>query len=229
MEACYIWRWPLVDVLERLMFEFGGLFVMRVGYIWRWFLVDDDLVALLDVLEALLHWLMTWRLCYIGWWLGGLLLEIGGWLGGLTFDLVYILSWILRGLSTCLDYAWELVVTRIDDVAVLDDDQMDGWAVDVEVLLYILLASWSLLPLRVGFLKTTLGWNQETQAGSCTKSWCSSYQLVLRKIYEDRDLPHHHNLLYEWFLSMNIYYWVFHSYLVPFVYMVDLLLLCIDD
>ena len=44
---------------------------------------DDDLDALLDVLETMLRWLMTWRLA-------------------------------------------TLVVTRIDDVVVLDDDQMDG-------------------------------------------------------------------------------------------------------
>ena len=45
--------------------------------------------------------------------------------------------------------------------------------------------------------QTTLGWNQETQAGSCKR-------VGVEKIYEDRDLPHDHSLLYEWFLSMNI-------------------------
>ena len=29
--------------------------------------------------------------------------------------------------------------------------------------------------------QTPLGWNQETQAGSCAKSWCSYIQSVLRK------------------------------------------------
>ena len=29
--------------------------------------------------------------------------------------------------------------------------------------------------------QTTLGWSQETQAGACTKSWCSYSQLVLKK------------------------------------------------
>ena len=151
---------------------------MEACYIWRWFLEDDDLDALLDVLETMLRWLMTWRLCYVGWWLGGLLLEFGGGLGSLTFDLVYILSWILRGLSTCLDYAWELVVMRIDDVVVSDDDQMDGWAVSMVVLFLILHASWSLLPLRVGFLKPLLVGTKRHKLGLVKRvgaliiSWC---------------------------------------------------------
>ena len=122
MEDCYIWRWPLVDVLEGLVFEFGGLFAMRVCYICRWFLEDDDL-------DALLHWLMTWRLCYVGWWLG-------------------------------------------------DDDQMDGWAVAVAVLFSYSSCKLELATLEGWIPQTTLGWNQETQAGSCTRanaliiSWC---------------------------------------------------------
>ena len=76
---------------------------------------DDDLDALVDDLEALLRWLMTWR-----------------------FEL-------------------ELEI-------------------DLEaVLFYILLASWSLLHLRVGFLKPLLVGSERTQAGSCKKSWCSYF------------------------------------------------------
>ena len=52
--------------------------------------------------------------------------------------------------------------------------------------------------------QTTLGWNQETEAGSCTKSWCSSYQLVLRKSVKIEIFHITTAYCIEWFLSMNI-------------------------
>ena len=71
------------------------------------------------------------------------------------------------------------------------------------VLFYILLASWSLLPLRVGFLKPDLVGTKRHKLG-LVKELVLLLSVGAKKICEDRDLPHHHNLLYEWFLSMNI-------------------------
>lgn len=105
--------------------------------------------------------------------LGGLLLEFGGWLGGLTFELVYILSWILRGLSTCLDYAWELIVTRIDDVVVSNDDQMDGWAVACSSFISYSTSKLSLATPEDWTPQTPLDWIQEKA------SWYLHTELVL--------------------------------------------------
>ena len=160
-----------------------------------------------------LWWLETWLI------LGG----FGDWLGDLTFDLVYILSWISRGLSTCLGL--ELIVT--DDAASWDDDQTDVYAVAMTVPTLFFFASWVLHTLRVGFLKPLLVGSKRTLVGSSTKSWISYFSWSWN-IWEDWSLPHRHkpNCI-KCFLS--IYYWVFHSYLVSIFYVIELLLWCLND
>ena len=167
----------------------------------------------LDVVEILLWFCrtlsLTWSLTFGGLGLCGATLgeDLRRLVLAWGFDHIWIVwrltwrldSWILRDLST-----WELVVTRIDDVAISDDDQMDGWAVAVAVLLSYSSCTLELATLEGWIPQTTLGWNQETQVGSYTKSWCSSYQLVLRKSAKIEIFHITTTYCIECFLSMNI-------------------------
>ena len=62
--------------------------------------------------------------------------------------------------------------------------------------------------------QTTLGWNQETQAVACTKSWCSYIQLVLRKS-EKIEIFH-----------ILLYLMVFINILLSFPFIFGVYLLC---
>ena len=77
----------------------------------------------------------------------------------------------------------------LDDVELVLELSCGAWSWrHVAVLFHILHASWSLLSLRVGFLKPLLLEPRDT-------SWVLYKELVLslsvgaKKIYEDRDLP----------------------------------------
>ena len=59
---------------------------------------------------------------------------------------------------------------------------------DVVVLFYILLASWSLLPLRVGFLKPLLVGTKRHKLG-LVKELVLSLSVGAEKICKDRELP----------------------------------------
>ena len=111
---CYIWRLGLCCARFWLM-------SWRVCYIWRWLL-------LVDVLETLLHldvtfgdllyiWSMMLGCCARFW-----RLTLEDW--HLTWSTSWVGSW--ETLSTCFDYAWEVMMTRVDDVAVIRW-WSDGW------------------------------------------------------------------------------------------------------
>ena len=157
-----------------------------------------------------------WRLDDVALWLGG-------WLGDLTFDLVYILSWISRGLSTCLGL--ELIVT--DDATSWDDDQTDGYAVAVTVPFFVLLASWVLHTLRVGFLKPLLVGSKRTLAGSSIRVVSLVFSWNWKDLRRLKSSTSPQAYCIWWFLS--IYHWVFHSYLVSLLHVIDLLLWCVND
>ena len=143
----------------------------------------------------------TWRLC---WWLGALVD------GGFAWMELWLMEALL---GWCFGW-WRFW---------FDGDLVDGGFATLMIwrqfLFYILPISWSLPPLRVGFLKPLLVGSKRTLAGSSNKSW--SWM-----IWEDWSLPHRHYCI-KWFLS--IYYWVFHSYLVSIFSVIDLLLWCIND
>ena len=91
-------------------------------------------------------------------------------------------------------------------------------------LLYILLVSWSLPPLRVGSLKPLLVGSKRILAGP-SEELELLFQLELKDLRRLKSSTS--TLLYQWFLSMNND-WVFHLYLVHIVSLVYLLL-CIKD
>ena len=127
-----------------------------------------------------------------------------------TWPLTWSIYWVGSQEACLLVLAWELIVT--DDVASWDDDQTDGYAVAVTVPYFILLASWVLHTLRVGFLKPLLVGSKRTQVGSCTRvgalifSWnwkdlrrlksSASQQLIVS------------NGFYQWIMiEFSIYIW----------------------
>ena len=171
---------------------------------WRWFL------------------LVTWTRLD-DWRLDDGVLWLGGWLGYLTFDLVYILSWISRGLSTCLGL--ELIMT--DDAARWDDDEIDGYVVVVIVPYFVLLASWVLHTLRVGFLKPLLVGSKRTLAGSSIRVGSLVFSWSW-KIWEDWSLPHRHKHIvsdgfYQYIIEFSIHIWCL-SYMW-FIYCYDALMI----
>ena len=167
--------------------------------LWRWFL------------------LVTWTRLD-DWRLDDIAPCLGGWLGDLTFDLVYILSWISRGLSTCLGL--ELIV--IDDAARWDDDQTDGYAVAVTVPYFVLLASRVLHTLRVGFLKPLLVGSKRTLAGSSIRVVSLVFSWSW-KIYEDWILSHRHKHIvsdgfYQYIVEFPIHIWCLSYMLLIYCY-----------
>ena len=169
-----------------------------------------------------------WRLMMLccaldeAWWLETLLhddLE--------TWHLTWSISWVGSQEACLLVLTWELTMTRMDDVASWDDDQTDGYAVAVTVPYFVLLASWVLHTLRVGFLKPLLVGSKRTQVGFCKKSWSSYFSWNWKdlRILKSSTSPQAYCIW--WFLS--IYHWVFHSHLVSLFYVIDLLLWCISD
>ena len=140
-------------------------------------------------------WLWWWFGCF-DWWHGGFAL---------------MMTWCFGWWRLCL-------------VGDLVDGGFATLMIWRQFLFYILPASWSLPPLRVGFLKPLLVGCKRTLAGSSIRVGSLVFSWNW-KIYEDRSLPH--AKLYQWFLSMNND-WVFHLYLVYIVHLVYLLL-CIED
>ena len=205
---CYIWRTLLhvvgldYDVLVLGWYLGGLLLYMEVTFVGWWFgkcLPWRSLEACGATLgEALM---MTWMLCYIGWWHGGLEHE----------ELVLVRhfkAWTMWSLF----WSW-------------------SWSLELEACscsTYILLASWSLLPLTIGFLKPLLVGTKRRKLGlvqrvdALTLNWCWE-DLRRLKSSASRQLIVS-NGFYQW-----TYYWVFHLYLVYLVYMDDPLLLCIYD
>ena len=130
-----------MDILE----ELGGLW----RYTWRERICggfDGDV-------DALLYWLMTWRL--------------GAWGGSLVWSLEVVEL-------SCGAWSWR----------------------HVAVLFHILLASWSLLPLGVGFLKPLLVGSKRHKLGLVQRVG-TLISVGAENIWEDWSLPHHNNLLYQ--------------------------------
>ena len=142
-----------------------------------------------------------------------------------TCHFTWSIPWVGSQEACLLVLAWELIVT--DDVASWDDDQTNGYAVAVTVPYFVLLASWVLHTLRVGFLKTLLVGSKRTQAGSCTRVGALIFSWNWKDLRRLKSSTSPQAYCIWWFLS--IYYWVFHSYLVSLFYVIDLLLWCIND
>jgi len=126
---------------------FGGdlwLMTWRLCYIWRWLL-------LVDVLETFLHLDLTfggllynWSMmlgCYARVW--RLTLE--------AWDLTWSSSWVRYWEALCIyfDYAWELIVMRVDDMAVISWWSYGWMSSGNDSLFRILQESWVLLSLRI--------------------------------------------------------------------------------
>ena len=128
----------------------------------------------------------TWRLC---WWLG-------------CFDwwrLCFGLLWWWFG---CFD-RWRLCY--IDDLETCCLSWRLTWR---QFLFYILLASWSFLPLRVGFLKPLLVGSKRIQVGSCEKSWCSYFSWCwenLRRLKCSAAIVS--NGFYQYTIEFSIHIW----------------------
>ena len=137
-----------------------------------------------------------------------------------TWHLTWSIPWVGSQEACLVVLAWELIVT--DDVASWDDDQTDGYAVAVTVLFFVLLASWVLHTLRVGFLKPLLVGSKRTQAGSCKSVGALIFSWNWKDLRRLKSSASPQAYCIWWFLS--IYYWVFHSYLVSLFYVIDLLL-----
>ena len=168
--------------------DFGGL------GLWGTTLGDDfGDFTLVDVLEAMLHWLMLHLevddlegLLYLemifGWWLGCFAIFGGDSYWLMIWRLCYTWMWPLEAWSMMLDVAlgfggwhwrvdiWlgrELIMTRINDVAVIRWWSERWMSSSSDNLFYILLASWVLLPLRIGLLKLLFIRFKRKQVGTC--------------------------------------------------------------
>ena len=144
-----------------------------------------------------------------------------------TWHLSWSISWVGSQEACLLVLAWELIMTRMDDVASWDDDQTDGYTMAMTVLFFVLLASCVLHTLRVGFLKPLLVGSKRTQAGSCIRVGALVFSWNWKDLRRLKSSASPQAYCIWWFLS--IYHWVFHSYLVSIFYVIDLLLWCIND
>ena len=121
---------------------------------------------------------------------GETLLHFGAWYDALVLDVIledFVLgtlhleeysthdSWMIAthggfvdDLELWLMEAW----LGLDDVLVGGGGTLMIWR---QFLFYILPVSWSMPPLRVGFLKPLLAGSKRLQAGSCKRSWYSYF------------------------------------------------------
>ena len=141
-----------------------------------------------------------------------------GWLLHMEALMTWSFGWWRLGLDDVLWRFW------------FDGDLVDGGFATLMIwrqfLFYILPASWSLPPLRVGFLKPLLVGSKRTLAGSSKRV---GTLISVGVEWSEKIEVFHITTTYciKWFLSMNND-WVFHLYLVHFVYLVHPLL-CIKD
>ena len=125
----------------------------------------------------------------------------------LLIDVMEALRWLLEDddvvLPWLMTWSFGWWSFGLDDVLV--DGGFGTLMIWRQFLFYILLVSWSLPHLRVGFLKPLLVGSKRLQAGSCKKSWYSYFSWYW-EIWEDWSLPQHivSNGFYQYTIEFSI-------------------------
>ena len=122
---------------------------------------------------------------WLWWWFGC----FDWWHGGVALMMTWCFGWWRFGLD-------DVLVDRVFGMLMI-------WR---QFSFYTLPVSWSLPPLRVGFLKPLLVGSKRLRAGSCKKSWYS-YLSWYWEIWEDWSLPQHivSNGFYQYIIEFSIH------------------------
>ena len=163
--------------------------------------------------------LMTWMLCYIGWWLGCF--------DTLVDDLEALLRWFMAWSMRCLTWFDTSRLGRC-----WSSFGVDSWSLELEACSYLL----SYFFMQAGACYPWgLDSSNHSWLGPRDTSWVLYKELVLSLLVGvEKNLRRLKSSASPQLIVLNgfyqwIYYWVFHLHLVYLVYMVDLLLLCIED